>query len=360
MAQSRILLLKNKTINSVKIQKRQTATLLKEGKDESARIKAENIVRDDYLLDALDILHLFCDLLLTRINLIEELKECPHDMKEAISTLVYSAPRVDVEELMEIREQFQIKFGKEFIEGAMQNREMVVNQRVVMKLDLKVPKPHLVISYIKEIAKENGIEWEDLEEPEITQDQIDNPELGYPSRNEAAGYNVDFNPNTNILTQNPYSSTSPQFPNPNKVSNYSPTTSIQNSNIYSQPNTYSQPNHYSQPNTYSQSDPYLQQNIYQPPKAQIPKIQDFFNDEYEQTENNLPPLETNGNTPFDYNYSQAQEPDDEDDELQRRLRELSRPRNENDEKSDNDEGSGSDGNSYEDLKARFERLNRRG
>ena len=82
-------------------------------------------------------------------------------MKEAVSTLIYAAPRTEIKELMEIRNQFAAKFGQDFVESAMDNKDLAVNQRVMFKLDVKVPEPYLCIDYLREIAKENGIEWDD-------------------------------------------------------------------------------------------------------------------------------------------------------------------------------------------------------
>ncbi|KAG2382934.1 hypothetical protein C9374_004901 [Naegleria lovaniensis] len=161
MAITRIGLLRNKKSNSIKLQKRQVAELLQQEKDESARIKVENIIREDYAIEALEILELFCDLVHTRIQLLAESKSCPHDMKEAVSTLIYAAPRTEVKELMEVRNQFSAKWGKDFVDSAMENKDLAVNQRVMFKLDVKVPEPYLCIDYLREIAKENGIEWDD-------------------------------------------------------------------------------------------------------------------------------------------------------------------------------------------------------
>lgn len=74
MAITRIGLLRNKKSNSIKLQKRQVAELLQQEKDESARIKVENIIREDYAIEALEILELFCDLVHTRIQLLAESK----------------------------------------------------------------------------------------------------------------------------------------------------------------------------------------------------------------------------------------------------------------------------------------------
>jgi len=158
MTQSRIELLKNKKRNGVKLQRRQIAELLRQGKDESARIKVENVIREDFMIEAFEILELFCDLVQTRVLLISESRTCPTDLKEAISSILYAAPRCDIPELMVIRDQLSKKFGKEFVLAAMENRDFAVNQRVLIKLSVKVPEPYLCVHYLKDIAEEHGIE----------------------------------------------------------------------------------------------------------------------------------------------------------------------------------------------------------
>lgn len=162
MCVTRIGLVRNKTVNNSKLQRRQVAELLLQQKDESARIKVENVIRDDYLLEALDILELLCELVSNRIQLITESKNCPHDMKEAVTTLIYASARIDsIKELAEIRNQFQLKFGKDFAQAAIENRDLTVNQRVMFKLSIRVPEPFLCVEYMKEIARENNIEWDE-------------------------------------------------------------------------------------------------------------------------------------------------------------------------------------------------------
>lgn len=74
--------------------------LIKAGKIESARVRVEHVIREDYLIEALELLHLYCDTLLARFGLVatQRLRD-PHSremdagVSEAIYTLVYAAPR---------------------------------------------------------------------------------------------------------------------------------------------------------------------------------------------------------------------------------------------------------------------------
>lgn len=113
---------------------------------------------------------MFCDLVQNRIQLIAESRTCPSDLKEAISTILYAVPRADIPELMVVREQFNRKYGKEFVLAALENKDYAVNQRFMIKLTVKIPEPYLCVNYLKEIAQANNI---DLDEGDFNTASID-------------------------------------------------------------------------------------------------------------------------------------------------------------------------------------------
>eukprot|EP01119_Soliformovum_irregulare_P003565 TRINITY_DN1424_c0_g1_i2.p1 TRINITY_DN1424_c0_g1~~TRINITY_DN1424_c0_g1_i2.p1 ORF type:complete len:401 (+),score=96.65 TRINITY_DN1424_c0_g1_i2:174-1376(+) len=159
LAVSRLKLQKTKKDNIIKNQKREVADLLRQGKEESARIKVENIIREDFIIEAYEILELFCELILARLGVIQISKECPPDMKEAICTIIYAAPRSEAKELIEIRNQLIAKYGPDLATCAAHNHDGCVNSRVVHKLSLNTPEPSLVFQYLNEIAKQHDIDW---------------------------------------------------------------------------------------------------------------------------------------------------------------------------------------------------------
>lgn len=67
------LLIQNKAELAQKARK-EIADYLSSGKDERARIRVEHIIREDYLVEAMEILELYCDLLLARFGLIQSMK----------------------------------------------------------------------------------------------------------------------------------------------------------------------------------------------------------------------------------------------------------------------------------------------
>eukprot|EP00667_Euglena_gracilis_P010232 EG_transcript_10415 len=161
MAVSRLQMQRNKKENAIKVQRREIAGLLSNGKAESARIKVEGLIRDEYMIEAFELVALFCELLSTRLQLIVEARHCPRDMKEGVCTLIWAAPRIEnVPELLMIREQLARKFGVEFAMTASDNAEMATNQKVLYRLSMLVPEPYLCVERLKDIAAQYEVEWE--------------------------------------------------------------------------------------------------------------------------------------------------------------------------------------------------------
>lgn len=164
-----------------KQQRRQMAHLLELGKDESARIRVENIIRSDITTELLEILELYCELLLARIGLLEA-KECDPGLEEPIKSIIYAAPRTDVKELQQARQLLVEKYGKEFALEAIENSDGKVAERVLRKLKVEPPDPELVTLYLKEIARTYGVEWP---REKRTRDEVDDENSDDPSGGEA-------------------------------------------------------------------------------------------------------------------------------------------------------------------------------
>ena len=159
MAVQRLQITNSKKGNSVKFQKRDIAKLLEDGKEEKARIKVEHVIREDFSMESNEIIELLCELLHERVRHMSSQKECPLDLVECVSTLIWCADRVDIAELAEVKKQLLYKFGKAFGEEAVGNMRGKVNERLMAKLSVIPPSAHLVVSYLQEIAKEYKVDW---------------------------------------------------------------------------------------------------------------------------------------------------------------------------------------------------------
>lgn len=162
MAVHRLQISASKKSNSIKNQKREIAKLLEESppKEEKARIRAEALIREDNMVEALEILELQCELLHERMRLVETSKECPGDLVQTVKTLIWASARIDNPELNEVKKQLCYKYGKKFGEEALANTPNEVNERVLHKLSIQPPTAFLVQRYMIEIANQFNVEYD--------------------------------------------------------------------------------------------------------------------------------------------------------------------------------------------------------
>ncbi|XP_011074152.1 vacuolar protein sorting-associated protein IST1 isoform X2 [Sesamum indicum] len=129
----RIKLLRNRRDIQMKNMRREIAKLLETGQEATARIRVEHIIREEKMTAAQEIVELFCELITVRLPIIEAQRECPLDLKEAISSLCFAAPRcADLPELLQL----------------------------VELLSVRAPAPDVKLKLLKEIAEEHELDWD--------------------------------------------------------------------------------------------------------------------------------------------------------------------------------------------------------
>merc|ERR1712076_126979 len=116
------LLEKKKTEMALKSRK-EIADYLQIGKPERAKIRVEHIIREDYMVEAMEVLEMYCDLLLARFGLIQQMKTLDDGLAEAISSIIWVSPRLqaDVQELKVVAAQLASKYGKPYAMGCVEN-----------------------------------------------------------------------------------------------------------------------------------------------------------------------------------------------------------------------------------------------
>ncbi|KZV67655.1 hypothetical protein PENSPDRAFT_653949 [Peniophora sp. CONT] len=134
--------------------------LLERGKVETARIKVENIINEDVHLELLELLELYCELLIARFGLLEQSSREPDAaVSEGVNAVILAAPRTEIKELHILRDLLMHKFGRDYSAAIMENRDGVVAERVTKKLVVETPPTALVNAYLTEIAKGYGVKW---------------------------------------------------------------------------------------------------------------------------------------------------------------------------------------------------------
>ncbi|CAH8306043.1 unnamed protein product [Eruca vesicaria subsp. sativa] len=158
----RIKLIRNRREAQIKQMRREIAKLLETGQEATARIRVEHIIREEKMMAAQEILELFCELIAVRLPIIEAQRECPLDLKEAISSVCFAAPRCsDLTELQQVQLLFVSKYGKEFVAAASELKpDSGVNRKLVELLSVRAPSPETKLKLLKEIAQEHQLDWD--------------------------------------------------------------------------------------------------------------------------------------------------------------------------------------------------------
>jgi vacuolar protein sorting-associated protein IST1 len=74
LAVNRLKLLQKKKTELAQKARKEIADYLVAKKYERAKIRVEYIIREDYLVEAMEIVEMYCDLLLARFGLIQQMK----------------------------------------------------------------------------------------------------------------------------------------------------------------------------------------------------------------------------------------------------------------------------------------------
>ncbi|CAL9045802.1 uncharacterized protein LOC135638664 isoform X2 [Musa acuminata AAA Group] len=169
----RIRLLRNRREIQLKQMRKDIAKLLEDGQEATARIRVEHIIREENMMAAQEILELFCELIAVRLPIIESQRECPLDLKEAISTICFAAPRcADLPELQQVQMLFAAKYGKEFATAATYLLpDCGVNRQVIELLSIRVPSVETKMKLLKEIAEQHELDWD----PSVTENEFRKP-----------------------------------------------------------------------------------------------------------------------------------------------------------------------------------------
>jgi len=123
-------------------------------KTDRARVRVESIIREDYLVEAMELVEMYADLLQSRLGLLQA-GNLHESLKKPVATMIWAAPRLSqyCGEMQVIHKLLSSLFGKKFVQSCEANEFSFVCERVIAKLDPKPPKPSLVEQYLVEICK---------------------------------------------------------------------------------------------------------------------------------------------------------------------------------------------------------------
>ncbi|KAL1556931.1 hypothetical protein AAHA92_12483 [Salvia divinorum] len=127
-----------------------------------ALTKVELAIIEQKTLDAYAMIEVYCHLLIERIEVIRDNKECPSELKEMAASLIFAASRCGrLPELEKIRQMLTSKYGKDFAYNAIEIRNNCgVHPKMVNKLSPLPASMEAKQNLLKKIAKDNNIAYD--------------------------------------------------------------------------------------------------------------------------------------------------------------------------------------------------------
>lgn len=157
----RLKLVEKKKMELNQKARRTIGEFLNAGKVDRARIRVEQIIREDYIVEAMDLVESYCDFLVSRFGQLKSTETVDEGLATAISSLIWVTPffENDVPELKTISDQLGRKYGKQYLAAAHDNTLKTVNETLIKKMSVQVPPKVLVEKYLVEIAKDQKIDY---------------------------------------------------------------------------------------------------------------------------------------------------------------------------------------------------------
>ncbi|KDR20771.1 IST1-like protein [Zootermopsis nevadensis] len=114
------------------------------------------------MVEAMEVVEMYCDLLLARFGLIQQMKTLDAGLSEAISSLLWVAPRLltDVAEMKVIADLLMAKYGRQYADACREEAVDSISEKLKHKMSVQSPPKLLVEKYLIEIARNYNIEYE--------------------------------------------------------------------------------------------------------------------------------------------------------------------------------------------------------
>ncbi|GJN30937.1 hypothetical protein PR202_gb19285 [Eleusine coracana subsp. coracana] len=119
--------------------------------------QAEQVIEEENMLEAFDMIELYCNRLIEYAVQLDKPNECDEDIREAVSGIMFAAGWCgDLQELLFARTILANKFGSDFTTAAKEGTS-IVDPMLVWKLSGDKTNMELKKKVVKDIAAENNI-----------------------------------------------------------------------------------------------------------------------------------------------------------------------------------------------------------
>ncbi|KAJ9563054.1 hypothetical protein OSB04_008214 [Centaurea solstitialis] len=147
--------LKNKKNSIVKQLRNDVAELIGHGQYQAAFNRVDQIYRDECMVAVYELLDIYCEIISLQMSYIRRNKDCPDDIKEAISSLIFASATArcgNLHEFREIRKLFSERYGKNFETTALELLPgNLVNEQIIENLSIKNVPSEVKYKLVEEI-----------------------------------------------------------------------------------------------------------------------------------------------------------------------------------------------------------------
>ncbi|KAF8709803.1 hypothetical protein HU200_029515 [Digitaria exilis] len=157
LALSRLAIVRRPRLTRRSICRNDVGQLLSLGHLHRAILRAEQVIEEDNMLQAFDIIELHCNRLIEHAKQLDKPRECSEDTMEAAAGIMFAARWCgELPELLLARSILEGKFGSDFAATAKEGTS-IVDPMLVWKLSGDKTNMELKKKVTKEIAAENNI-----------------------------------------------------------------------------------------------------------------------------------------------------------------------------------------------------------
>ncbi|KAJ8442397.1 hypothetical protein Cgig2_018653 [Carnegiea gigantea] len=150
---TRIDVVRRKRSATQKFLRKDIADLLANGLETNAYGRAEGLIAELILSSCYDFIDHVCEIILKHLLVLQKLRECPEDCREAIASIMFAAARFsDLPELRDLRDLFRERYGSSL--------ECFANQKLKENITPKPPSKEKKVHLMQEIALELSIPWD--------------------------------------------------------------------------------------------------------------------------------------------------------------------------------------------------------
>ena len=212
IAQKRCTLSRNKRVDKIKRVKNEIVDCLKKNNMDLAMAKTDNLLKDEDYITVYDLLNPIIEIVKEKCIYIVKNNECPVDLRTQLDSIIFSATRVEIDELMKFRDKIKQKYGEAYIIKADKNEDKFVNQNIAEKLKVNVFPPEVLKIRLKQLCIEKklninlgdavpGGDWEVMDKnPYESMRQTNLPTQSFVQRNSG---NINQGPFNNNFGQYP-------------------------------------------------------------------------------------------------------------------------------------------------------------